>query len=95
MKRRVRAMFLALLMVFSTIFTVVTPEEVKADGKKTIIIHYNSDDGNYDGWDVWNWLDGAEGEGTPFSYSDDWGKVCVIQKSGDFDKLNFIIRTAD
>ena len=49
MKRRVRAMFLALLMVFSTIFTVVTPEEVKADGKKTIIIHYNREDGNYDG----------------------------------------------
>ena len=95
MKRRVRAMFLALLMVFSTIFTVVTPEEVKADGKKTIIIHYNREDGNYDGWDIWNWRDGAEGEGTPFSYSDDWGKVCVIQKSGDFDKLNFIIRTAD
>ena len=96
MKKRVRALFLALLMVFSTVFTVVTPEEVKAEGKKTIIIHYNREDGNYGGWDVWNWPEGdPNGEATPFSYSDDWGKVCVIQKAGDFEKLGFIIRTAD
>ena len=84
MKRRVRAMFLALLMVFSTIFTVATPTEVKADGTKTIIIHYNREDGNYDNWDVWAWPKDAEGTNYPFSYSDDFGKVCVIQQSGDF-----------
>ena len=96
MKRRVRAMFLALLMVFTTIFSVVTPTEVKADGKKTIIIHYNRPDGNYDGWDVWNWPEGSSsGEAKPFSYSDDWGKVCVIEKSGDLEKLGFIIRMED
>ena len=96
MKRRVRAMFLALLMVFSTIFTVVTPAEVKADGTKTVIIHYNREDGNYDGWDVWHWnKDANDGMATPFSYSDDFGKVCVIQRSGDLKELGFIIRTED
>ena len=95
MKRRVRAMFLALLMVFSTIFTVVTPTEVKADGTKTIIIHYNREDGNYDNWDVWAWPKDKEGTAVPFSYSDDFGKVCVIQQSGDFTDLGFIIRKDD
>ena len=96
MKRRVRAMFLALLMVFSTIFTVATPTEVKADGTKTVIIHYNREDGNYDNWDVWSWpKDTDDGVDTPFSYSDDFGKVCVIQKSGDFTELGFIVRKND
>ena len=95
MKRRVRAMFLALLMVFSTIFTVATPTEVKADGTKTIIIHYNREDGNYDNWDVWAWPKDAEGTNYPFSYSDDFGKVCVIQQSGDFSELGFIVRKDD
>ena len=95
MKIRVRAMFLALLMVFSTVFTVVTPEEVKADGTKTIIIHYNRPDDNYDNWDIWAWPKDQEGSEVPFSYSDDFGKVAVIQKSGDFTDLGFIIRRPD
>ena len=95
MKRRVRAMFLALLMVFTTVFTVVSPAEVKADGTKTIIIHYNRPDGEYDNWDIWAWPKDQEGSEVPFSYSDDFGKVAVIQKSGDFTELGFIIRRPD
>ena len=73
MKKRVHALFLAVLMLVTTVLSVWTPVEVKADGGTTVIIHYNRPDGNYTDWDVWAWdtaevkaVDGAQA----FAYDD-------------------------
>lgn len=95
MKKRVHALFLAVLMLVSTVFSVWTPVEVKADGGTTVILHYQRPDGKYDDWDVWAWPDGAEGKAYTFDYEDDFGKVCVIQTSDVVEKMGFIIRTPD
>lgn len=96
MKRRVQALFLAVLMVFSTVFgiNIGNPVEVKADGKTTVIIHYQREDGNYDNWDVWAWGGSVNGA-QKFAYEDDFGKICVIQANETIDELGFIIRRGD
>ena len=94
MKKRVHALFLAVLMIVSTILGVTSPVEVKADGESTIIIHYQREDGNYDNWDVWAWGDGIDGAQT-FDYEDDFGKVCVIKSPASEKEVGFIIRRPD
>ena len=97
MKKRVHALFLAVLMLVTTVLGVYTPTEVKADeAAATIIIHYQRADGDYENWDVWAWdgtgiVDGAQ----KFAYEDSYGKVCVIQASQSFEELGFIIRKGE
>ena len=98
MKKRVHALFLAILMVITTVMGVYTPAEVKADEATTIIIHYQRADGDYENWDIWAWekegtgaVDGAQ----KFQYDDSYGKVCVIQSDAQFDELGFIIRKGE
>ena len=95
MKKRVHALFLAVLMLVTTVLSVWTPVEVKADGGTTVIIHYNRPDGNYADWDVWGWEEGQGGVAYTFDYEDDYGKVCVIQLDKVLDKLNYIVRIPD
>lgn len=94
MKKRVHALFLAILMVITTVMGVYTPAEVKADEGTTVIIHYQRPDGDYDNWDIWAWGGSVDGAQT-FGYEDSFGKVCVIQASDVIDELGFIIRKGD
>ena len=102
MKKRVHALFLAVLMLVSTVLGVWTPVEVKADGGTTVIIHYQREDGNYTDWDVWAWeeegtgvIDSAVTGAFKFDYEDDYGKICVIQSDATFDGLGYIVRKPD
>lgn len=55
MKKRMTALFLCILMVVSVISNVgFTNNNVYAAGSK-VIIHYNREDNNYDGWNLWMW----------------------------------------
>ena len=96
MKRRVHAMFLALLMVITTILGVYTPVEVKAADGTTVIIHYNRPDGDYENWDVWAWIkEGTLNGAQQFNYEDSYGKVCVIQTKDVATEVGYIIRMND
>ena len=95
MKKRVHALFLALLMVITTIFGVYTPVEVKAEDGTTIIIHYHRPDNDYENWNIWAWGGAVNGAQT-FDYEDSYGKVCVIQTTDtSFDELGYIIRKGE
>ena len=71
MAKRVRALFMAVLMFAMTLATsfadVVT---VKAAEDLVLKLHYHREDGNYDGWDAWLWEEGGEGAGYAFEEED-------------------------
>ena len=61
MKRRGKALGMALLLIMMTVFSAVSDAAmVKAD-ELLIKLHYHRADDNYDGWDVWMWGEGADG----------------------------------
>ncbi len=94
MKKRVHALFLALLMVVTTIMGVYTPTEVKAADGTTVVIHYHRPDDDYENWNIWAWGGTVNGAQT-FDYEDSYGKVCVIKSTDVFDELGFIIRKGE
>ena len=60
MKKRIRAFFLAFVMLFTTVTTCLGDATVFKADQLTVKLHYNRPDGNYDNWTVWFWApDGA------------------------------------
>ena len=64
--RRVLALLAAVVMSFTMLSELGLSVTVRADEGVTLKLHYHRDDEQYDGWDVWMWPDGGEGEGIPF-----------------------------
>ena len=68
--------------------------------KLTVKVHYNRPNGDYDGWNLWNWLPGgAGGDAYPtpvFTESDDFGKIATFEHGNVTNETKtaaFIIRT--
>lgn len=92
MKRRLIAFLLLVVMLFGVFEGIgVNTKNIKAAGN-TLILHYNREDNNYDGWNAWVWPDGKEGTEVKFSAEDDFGKVAVFNTSTAVEKIGFIIR---
>lgn len=82
----------------------VYTEEPESDGEKTAVvegelelrIHYRRFDENYDGWNLWLWPEGGEGEAYDFTSEDEYGKVAVIGVDvTDASKIGFIMRKGE
>lgn len=60
----------------------------------TLRLHYHRPDGNYEGWNVWSWREGSEGQQYDFTSEDeDGGKVVTFELEGrSASVLNYIIR---
>lgn len=95
MKRRVKALLMAMLMLVMTLTTsfadVVT---VKAAEDLTLKLHYHREDGNYDEWDVWLWEEGGDGAGYAFE-EEDGEMVATKVITPGVTSVGFIVRTAD
>lgn len=95
MAKRVRALFMAVLMFAMTLATsfadVVT---VKAAEDLVLKLHYHREDGNYDGWDAWLWEEGGEGAGYAFE-EEDGEMVATKVVTPGASSVGFIVRTAD
>lgn len=65
--------------------------------EREIIIHYQRLDGNYEGWNIWSWVDGESGQEYEFTENDDFGKVAkfTVSSSNDFTKIGFIVKRVD
>ncbi len=72
-------------------------EEVTvAEGDLELRIHYRRFDENYDGWNLWMWPKGGEGEAHEFTSDDDYGKLAVIGISAsDVQEMGFIVRKGE
>lgn len=90
-KRAISVMFVAVL-VLASVLSLVNARVANAAGT-TLIIHYGGrEDGNYDGWNVWVWEDGKDGQSISFKAEDDYGKIAVYQSTSQPSKMGFIIR---
>ncbi len=62
MKKRILCALLAAVMLLSMAGMGIGARA--AEGEVTLRLHYHREDGNYDGWDVWFWID--QGTAHPF-----------------------------
>ncbi|MFX3623227.1 MAG: type I pullulanase [Ectobacillus sp.] len=62
--------------------------------KVNLTIHYSRYDNNYDGWNLWVWPDGKEGQAVAFTGEDEFGKVAKVELSSSegIQKAGFIVR---
>ena len=92
-RKRQIAGLLAWLMVFMTVVSVLTPEMTARAAGKTLIVHYGGRaDDSYDGWNLWIWEEGREGQQVDFTDEDDFGKVAVYQTNRKPASIGFIVR---
>ncbi len=93
MKKRVTAGVLALLMVFMTVVSVLTSGMTAWAAGATLIVHYGGRaDNTYDGWNLWIWEDGREGQQVDFTDEDEFGKVAIYQTNRKPANIGFIVR---
>lgn len=66
------------------------------EGDLELRIHYRRFDENYDGWNLWMWPKGGEGEAHEFTSEDDYGKLAVIGIDASFvQEMGFIVRKGE
>lgn len=95
MARRMKALFMAVLMFAMTLATSVTDViTVKAAEDLVLKLHYHREDENYDGWDVWLWEEG--GDGAAYEFEDEDGEMVATKViTPGASSVGFIVRTAD
>ena len=93
MRKRMTAGFMGILMILMTVFTCFVPGmQVQAAGK-TLIVHYGGRaDDNYEGWNLWLWEEGKDGQQVDFTDTDDYGQVAVYQTNRTPASIGFIVR---
>lgn len=68
---------------------------VKASEEVYVKIRYNRPDGNYDGWNLWVWEAGKDGQRVDFIGEDQDGKFAVVKTSKDSGELGYILRRSE
>lgn len=94
MKKRIKALFMALVMVLSTVLATVSDVKVvKAAGEGvTVVFHYSRPDGEYSDWSMWIWGTG-DGTDNAFTGTDDNGAYLEYAVPASTTKLGYIVRT--
>ena len=62
-----------------------------------VIVHYHRFDGNYEGWNLWMWAKGKEGNAYEFQSEDAYGKRAdiLLEDIADADEIGFIVRKGE
>lgn len=68
---------------------------VKVSEEVYVKIRYNRPDGNYDGWNLWVWEAGKDGQRVDFIGEDEEGKFAVVKTSKDAGELGYILRRSE
>jgi glycosidase len=78
---------------------VVTVERAPATGLTNAVVHYQREDGQYDGWGLHAWGDLAEdvtwSDPKPFVGEDDYGRFAWVQVPLDATNVGFIVHRGD
>ncbi|MDE7031292.1 MAG: type I pullulanase, partial [Lachnospiraceae bacterium] len=94
-KGRIRAVLMAAVLLFVSMVTCISDIPVVRAAEDLVLkLHYHREDGNYDGWDVWIWEIGGEGNGYAFAEEDGEMVATKIVPPG-ITSMGFIVRTAD
>lgn len=97
MVRKLGHRMLSVLMTFALILSMLSicPAfymQAKAAEDTTLIVHYQRNDNEYTGWNLWMWNDGENGREIQFSDEDAFGKVAIYQPGKEVAKIGFIVR---
>lgn len=93
MRRKMTAGFMAMLMVVMTLFTAFMPAMTAQAAGRTLIVHYGGrSDNSYEGWNLWIWEEGRDGQSVEFTHEDSFGKVAVYQTNRTPASIGFIVR---
>lgn len=93
MRKRITAGFMAMLMILMTVVSVLASGITAEAAGTTLIVHYGGRaDNSYDGWNLWIWEEGREGQQVDFTDEDDFGKVAVYQTNRSPSSIGFIVR---
>lgn len=97
-KKKVLAAFLAFAMILT--FFIIKKQAPKADtvqpGITTVKVHYFREDNNYEGWNLWVWDKGNNGDGSVYEFigQDEDGVFAVIEMPTT-SAVGVIVRTND
>ncbi len=93
MGKRITAGLIGLCMMVMSILAGLAPGVAAYAAGTTLIVHYGGrSDGNYDGWNLWIWEEGKDGQQVDFTGSDSFGQVAVYQSNNAPAKIGFIVR---
>lgn len=93
--KKLKSAILAAIVLFVSVLGFIPAQVAEAAGT-TVIIHYGGrEDNNYDGWNIWLWEEGKDGQSVNFKAEDEFGKIAVYQTSNQPEKIGFIIRLND
>ncbi len=93
MRKKITVGLMGILIFFMAVCSSLVPVTVSYAAGTTLIIHYGGRaDGNYDGWNLWLWEDGRDGQQVSFTGEDSFGKVAVYQSNAAPSKIGFIVR---
>ena len=89
MKKRIRAFFLAFVMLFTTVATCLGDATVFKADQLVIKLHYNRPDGNYANWSVWFWAP----TGVAVDFAEEGGEmVATYQVEAGATSVGYIVR---
>jgi pullulanase len=63
-----------------------TPSSMKVN------FHYKRFGNDYNGWNLWYWEDGKNGQSVNFSETGPFGKTATVELNGESNHLNFMLR---
>jgi pullulanase, type I len=90
---------LSLLMIMVLVFGLMPLSDMTfaMENPLTITVHYHRFDENYDGWNLWVWAKGSEGQSFAFSEADEFGQVAnfTLEDIGDASEVGFIVRKGE
>lgn len=92
-KKRAAAILAGICMLFTVLCGTMLPAVTAYAAGTTFIIHYGGRaDNHYDGWNLWIWEEGKDGQSVAFTASDDFGQVGIYQSQNETAKIGFIVR---
>ena len=94
-KRNIIIILLVVMMlIFSSIIFFPSFSGDNVGEQIQVNIHYHRYDNEYDGWNIWSWIDGKEGAGYEFTGEDEFGKIAAftVDLEEDTKKIGFLVR---
>lgn len=77
-------------------FVSAAPASADEVGAGTVaVLHYHRPDAQYDGWHVWAWADGQDGQAYLFDKTDGYGVYAQVELADPTDRVGFIVRKGE
>lgn len=94
MKKRIRALLLAVVMLFTTVATLLGDAAVVRANDLVLKLHYEREDGDYTDWSVWFWEVGGEGVDIPL-VEENGEMVATKVVTPGVSEVGYIVRKPD